>query len=111
MSAAKQKNKKHSAPVTPTSTLNETKLAKALQIKGSHKGPSADGFSYLGIGKALGLGRSTVWSIFQGRRVPSLKVAIALARYLQISLDDLVDILGIEPREGPDEIESKFQQH
>jgi DNA-binding XRE family transcriptional regulator len=73
--------------------------ARALEVKGSSKGPGPDGFSYVGIGKALGLGRSTVWSIFEGRRIPSLPVAIALARYLNMSLDDLVQRLDIEARQ------------
>jgi putative transcriptional regulator len=47
------------------------------------------GLSQSDLGKALEVSRQTIISIEKGRFVPSLPLAIALARYFDVTVEDL----------------------
>lgn len=53
----------------------------------SHR--SAAGLSQAGLAKALGVSRQTVIAIEQGRYLPSLPLAFALARHFDTPIDAL----------------------
>ena len=49
----------------------------------------ARGLSQGDLGKALGVSRQTINAIETGRYLPSLPLAIALARYFETNVEDL----------------------
>ena len=49
----------------------------------------ARGLSQKDLGKALGVSRQTINAIETGRYLPSLPLAIALARYFETNVEDL----------------------
>lgn len=56
---------------------------------------SIAGLSQGALGDQLGVSRQTINSIEQGRYLPSLPLAIAIARYFTTSVEDV-----FEPEEG-----------
>lgn len=56
---------------------------------------SLAGLSQGALGDELGVSRQTINSIEQGRYLPSLPLAIAIARYFTASVEDV-----FEPEEG-----------
>ena len=58
---------------------------------------SASGLSQADLGVALGVSRQTINSIETGRYLPSLPLALAIAR----SFDALVEDIFIADKEGP----------
>ena len=49
----------------------------------------ARGLSQGGLGKALGVSRQTINAIETGRYLPSLPLAIALARFFEAKVEDI----------------------
>lgn len=56
---------------------------------------SASGLSQGGLGEALSVSRQTINSIEQGRYLPSLPLAMAIARFFASTIEDI-----FEPEEG-----------
>ena len=52
---------------------------------------SAVGLSQGGLGDELGVSRQTINSIEQGRYLPSLPLAIAIARYFTTTVEDVFE--------------------
>ncbi|HET7327639.1 MAG TPA: helix-turn-helix transcriptional regulator [Nocardioidaceae bacterium] len=50
------------------------------------------GLSQADLGSALGVSRQTVNSIETGRYLPSLPLAIALARYFETTVEEVFDV-------------------
>ena len=50
------------------------------------------GLSQAELGAALGVSRQTINSIEKGRYLPSLPLAIALARYFEITVEEVFDV-------------------
>ena len=47
------------------------------------------GLSQAGLGQAMGVSRQTINAIETGRYMPSLPLALALARYFETSVEDM----------------------
>lgn len=52
----------------------------------------ANGLSQAALGEALGVSRQTVNSIETGRYLPSLPLAITLARFFNKSVEEVFDV-------------------
>jgi putative transcriptional regulator len=50
---------------------------------------AAKGLSQAELGKALGVSRQTINAIETGRYLPSLPLAMALARYFEVSVEEM----------------------
>jgi putative transcriptional regulator len=50
------------------------------------------GLSQAHLAQAVGVSRQTINSIEQGRYLPSLPLAIALARFFEVSVEEVFDV-------------------
>jgi putative transcriptional regulator len=55
---------------------------------------STSGLSQAGLGQALGVSRQTVIAIERGRYDPSLPLAIKIARYFGLSVEEVFHVDG-----------------
>jgi putative transcriptional regulator len=55
---------------------------------------STSGLSQAGLGQALGVSRQTVIAIERGRYDPSLPLAIKIARYFGLSVEEVFHVEG-----------------
>lgn len=53
---------------------------------------SGRGLSQADLGAALGVSRQTINSIEKGRYLPSLPLAIALARFFETTVEEIFDV-------------------
>ncbi|QIX28431.1 helix-turn-helix transcriptional regulator [Nocardioides sp. JQ2195] len=53
---------------------------------------SAEGLSQADLGTALGVSRQTINSIEKGRYLPSLPLAIALAKFFRTTVEEVFDV-------------------
>lgn len=53
---------------------------------------SEEGLSQADLGTALGVSRQTINSIEKGRYLPSLPLAIALARFFRTTVEEVFDV-------------------
>lgn len=68
-----------------SSTLDEVRNA-VRELRGQR------GLSQAHLATALGVSRQTINSIEQGRYLPSLPLAIALARYFETTVEEVFDV-------------------
>jgi len=53
---------------------------------------TARGLSQAGLGQALGVSRQTVNSIETGKYLPSLPLAIGIARFFETTVEEVFDV-------------------